>query len=240
MKIQKAGLVCLVVFAGWFGSCRDQRNGRDALTAVVSSPSASWERFALLIIDVQEDFWNEYTKQQFPDFPANVTKLLKLCRREGIEVIHLRARFKPDMSDWPSFYKLRGTIPCVAGTKGAEVVPFAKATAKEKVFYKHSFDGFYETRLLEYLRQRNIKHLLLAGIATEVCVLNTALSAFQRGFLLTLVEDCSAGSLQRHKFVASGYNGFIFDSVGHGKIVDQHTRWMDQINRLEKLETGAR
>jgi nicotinamidase-related amidase len=62
--------------------------------------SAYWEQFALLLIDVQRDFWPEQMAECFPHFPANVARLLKLCRAEGIEVVHLRADFKPDMSDW--------------------------------------------------------------------------------------------------------------------------------------------
>ena len=57
-----------------------------------------WGQFAVLLIDVQKDFWGEKTVERFPHFPSNVTRLLKLCRSEGIEVIHLRARFSPDMA----------------------------------------------------------------------------------------------------------------------------------------------
>ncbi len=42
-----------------------------------------WGQFALLLIDVQRDFWPEKLAKCFPDFPANVTKLLALCWDEG-------------------------------------------------------------------------------------------------------------------------------------------------------------
>ena len=85
-----------------------------------------WERFALLLIDVQVDFYGPKTAERFEAFPANVSRLLSLCREEGIEVVHLRAGFEPDRSDWMPMYTLGGSIPCIRGTAGAEVLPCAR------------------------------------------------------------------------------------------------------------------
>jgi nicotinamidase-related amidase len=84
-----------------------------------------WRLFALLLIDVQRDFWSEPMARSFPHFPTNIARLLTLCRAEDIEIVHLRASFKPDMSDWMARYELRGRIPCVQGTAGVEALPFA-------------------------------------------------------------------------------------------------------------------
>ena len=66
----------------------------------MTNTGRNWEQFALLLVDVQRDFWSERLAPSFPDFPANIERLLSLCRSEGLEVVHLRASFKPDMSDW--------------------------------------------------------------------------------------------------------------------------------------------
>jgi len=77
-----------------------------------------WGEFALLLIDAQGDFWTERVVESFPHFPENIARLLTLCRSEGIEIVHLRASFKPDMSDWMLRYKLLGRIPCIEGAAG--------------------------------------------------------------------------------------------------------------------------
>ena len=59
-----------------------------------------WDAFALLLIDVQEDFWTEVMSIAFPDYGENVASLLALCRNQGIDVAHLRAQFREDQSDW--------------------------------------------------------------------------------------------------------------------------------------------
>jgi isochorismate hydrolase len=112
----------------------------------------NWEQFALLLIDVQRDFWSEQAAKVYPDFPANIATLLTLCRNEDIEVVHLRASFKADMSDWMPKYMLRGGIPRIQGTAGEEPVPFAVENPGETVILKHTFDGFHNSELLQYLR----------------------------------------------------------------------------------------
>ena len=95
-----------------------------------------WKQFVLLNIDVQRDFWPERLAQSFPDFPSQTAQLLELCRNEGIEVVHLRAGFRPDKSDWMVRYKLRGHIPCVQGMPGYETLPFALEAPGEVVIVK--------------------------------------------------------------------------------------------------------
>lgn len=79
----------------------------------MTNTHSDWEQFALLLIDVQQDFWDADIAQSFPSFHRNIARLLDFCSTHGIEVIHLRACFKPDMSDWMLKYKLRRRIPCV-------------------------------------------------------------------------------------------------------------------------------
>ncbi len=107
----------------------------------VSNTQTKWDRFALLLIDVQNDFWPEHIQKAFPDFKNNVASLLKLCRQEGIEVIHLRARFNPDKSGWMPIYKLGRRMPCVDGTSGVELLEEAREIPGELVIEKQCFDG---------------------------------------------------------------------------------------------------
>jgi nicotinamidase-related amidase len=188
-----------------------------------------WDKFALLLIDLQNDFWAPELSPQFPNFPKNVTELLQVCRTEGIDVIHVRSEFSPNSADWPASYRVRfrSRMPCVRGTKGAEVLPFAAERPGEPVFYKHTFDAFFDSELADYLKANNKKHLLLAGVTTDVCVLSSAFGAFNRGYMLTLVEDCCASMVdQSHDFVRANYEGFIFDCVRVGGISGQHSAWL--------------
>lgn len=196
-----------------------------------------WGQFALLLIDVQRDFWSEHTAQSFAHFPTNIARLLTLCRAEGIEIIHLRAVFKPDMSDWMLRYKLRGHIPCVQGTAGVETLPFALDNPGETVITKQVFDGFHNPELLQYLRQKRKRFVLTAGLVTSVCVFLTTASAAQNGFLTVVIEDCCADQPRTHEQTLDTYQ-FIFERTTLDLIPERYPEWLADLKKLDELECG--
>jgi nicotinamidase-related amidase len=190
-----------------------------------------WEQFALLLIDVQQDFWSEETAQAFPDFPIRVAALLALCRNAGIEVIHIRASFNPDRSDWMPRYILRGRIPCVQGTPGVETLPFAVENPGEKVILKQTFDGFHKPELAEYLHQKGKRFLFTAGLITSTCVFLTTAAAMQKGFLVAVVEDACADDPDAHHQTLDRYR-FIFERTTVAAMVDHHLEWLAALKKL--------
>lgn len=192
-----------------------------------------WGQFALLLIDVQRDFWSERVAQGFPHFPANISRLLTFCRSEGIEIVHLRASFAPDMSDWMPMYKLRGRIPCVQGTTGVETLPFAIEKPGETVITKQTFDGFHSPELLPYLRKNEKRFVLTAGLVTSVCVFLTTASATQKGFLTAVIEDCCADRPQMHEHTLETYQ-FMFQRTTLDLIPDRHPEWLAALKQLDE------
>ena len=190
-----------------------------------------WGPFALLMIDVQKDFWTDEMAAAFPDFEANVAGLLDLCRREGIDVIHLRARFRPDRSDWMVKYLFRDGIPCVEGTPGESVFAGAREVAGEPVIYKQSFDGFLNPELHSRLQDGNKQFLLVAGLVTSVCVLLTSAAAAQRGYLVAVVEDCCADQPETHRHVL-GHYPFVFERVNSRNMMASREYWESLLRRL--------
>lgn len=97
---------------------------------------------------------------------------------------------------------------CVQGTFGAEFhedldIPHAELIIR-KGFHAtiDSYSAFVEadkttlTGLTSYLRERNITTVYLAGVATDFCVLWTALDAKQAGFETYVIADaCKAINL---------------------------------------------
>ncbi len=190
-----------------------------------------WSAFSLLLIDVQNDFWSREFSEQFPQFPENIGQLLQFCRTQKLEVIHLRAGFNPDQSDWMARYRLRKRIPCVEGTPGAQVLPFAQALPGEKVITKHTFDGFFAPMLLPHLHQANKRFLLTAGLITSTCVLFTTVSAMQHGFLTAIVEDCCADEPDRHEQTLSAYP-YIFNRTTLANLPQQQAGWQADLQNL--------
>ena len=113
-----------------------------------------WRQFVLLLIDVQRDFWPEQTAKAFPGFPSNVERLLAYCRSAGLDIVHVRAEFEPDGSDWMAPYRVKGETPCVRGTTGAGVLPCAVERGGEPVLRKRTFDAFLQPDLLTRFTSR--------------------------------------------------------------------------------------
>lgn len=196
-----------------------------------------WTQFVLLLIDVQQDFWTEGVSRGFPDFPNNVARLLSLCRAEGLEIVHLRAQYKLDMSDWMALFKLRGHIPCVEDTPGAGTLPCALEMPGETVMIKQTFDGFQTAELLQHLRRKGKRFVLTAGLITSVCVLLTTTSAAQNDFLAAVVEDCCADDPILHKQTLETY-GFIFDHTTVDLIPERHSEWDEWLQELTELDAS--
>ena len=188
-----------------------------------------WRRFVLLLIDVQRDFWSEERAESFPDFSSNVEGLLTYCRASGLDVVHVRAEFEPDGSDWMAPYRVKGETPCIRGTPGVEVLPCAVEMDGEAILRKQTFDAFLQPDLLSRLHRAHKSFILVAGLETSVCVLLTAASAVQHGFLAAVVEDCCADDPARHKAVMSGYP-FLFDRTTLAGLEADHDSWMGMLN----------
>lgn len=197
------------------------------------SARRDWRRFVLLLIDVQRDFWPEETAKAFPDFPSNVERLLAHCRSSGLDIVHVRAEFESDGTDWMAPYRVKGETPCVRGTPGASVLPCAVEQGDEPVLRKQTFDAFLQPDLLTLLHRARKSFILVAGLETSVCVLLTAASAVQRGFLSAVVEDCCADEPAKHAAAMTHYP-FVFERTSLGRLESDRGRWLALLNPLQR------
>lgn len=204
----------------------------------MSHSNRNWQDFALLLVDVQQDFWTAELQQAFPDFESNLAQLLAFCRTEGLEVIHLHEVFQPDRSDWLPRYHLRQRAICLRGTAGARVLQVAQPQLGERVIEKQTQDGFHSPSLLPYLRSRQKQFILVAGLATAVCVLFTAASAAQLGFLATILSDCCADYPEAHAIALKRYRGFMLDIAEWHQLPQQWSGWQAQIDQIRVRSLG--
>jgi nicotinamidase-related amidase len=68
--------------------------------------------------------------------------------------------------------------------------------------------------LLDYLKEKGIKSLVLSGLSTSGCVLRTAVTATDAEFATTVISDaCADGDGELHRVILDK----IFPSRGHVK-----------------------
>jgi nicotinamidase-related amidase len=80
------------------------------------------------------------------------------------------------------------------GSPGAETIPELLAFG-DRILYvsgKVGFNGFANTELDRVLRERNIRNVLLAGMVTSLCIDSTGRAAYERGYSVTVLSDCTS------------------------------------------------
>ena len=87
---------------------------------------------------------------------------------------------------------------CIAGSSGCELYGMT-AEAVERVrpeqlirFSKTRYSAFAGTGLDMMLRARNVTEVFLTGVCTDICVLHTAVDAYNLGYKINIYESCVA------------------------------------------------
>jgi nicotinamidase/pyrazinamidase len=108
---------------------------------------------------------------------------------------------------------------CVQGTSGADFHPSLTIPHAALVLRKgtrrtiDSYSAFYEndrktpTGLVGYLRERNLTHIFVAGLAFDFCVRYSAEDATRAGFVVAVIED-ACRSIDMEGSVAATHRSF--------------------------------
>ncbi|MBW4717171.1 cysteine hydrolase family protein [Saccharothrix obliqua] len=157
---------------------------------------------ALVVVDLQNDFCapevvrgrHGATPEDLAAVTTRAARAVDVARANGTEVVFVR--FVGDMvhqgASWRARDAALGKAPkCRDGSWGAEFRGVTPA-ADEHVFTKLAcFDAFLAEGFESHLRSRAVEHVVLAGVYADVCVDSTARTAFQKGFHVTVLTDCT-------------------------------------------------
>src|SRR5713226_4484193 len=138
---------------------------------------------------------------------ANARRVVDAARDAGVPVIYLVMGYPPDQStaggeDSPNPRKelalclmrerpeLRGKLLTI-GTWDFQIVDALAPAPSDLVITKSRYSGFAGTPLDALLRGRGIRTLLMAGIASNVCVESTLRDAYFHEYWPVMIEDAT-------------------------------------------------
>jgi nicotinamidase-related amidase len=130
---------------------------------------------ALLVIDAQNGIVN------LGDFQEEISKIeniIKDFKDHGNSVIFMK--HLDDNEESPLYEK----------SESSELHSSLKEYA-DYIIEKRTPSSFFNTGLSMLLLERGIKHLFITGFETEFCCMFTAISAFDRGYKVTFIEDAT-------------------------------------------------
>jgi nicotinamidase/pyrazinamidase len=161
-------------------------------------------RTALIVVDVQNDFADPSGSLSVAggdEVPAAANEEIRVALAAGAVVVYTQdwhpestPHFRKDGGIWP--------VHCVGGTWGAELHPSLQVEGeivRKGTDGRDGYSGFSvrdpvsgdtePTTLERILRERGVERIVVAGLATDYCVVETVLDATRLGFATSVLSD---------------------------------------------------
>ncbi|HLB14526.1 MAG TPA: cysteine hydrolase [Burkholderiales bacterium] len=145
---------------------------------------------------------------------ANARVALDFARGQGIPVVHVILVYRrlPGLGSegmvspfWKAMHAALGELDRlvpgrkstvrehnVEGSPGTQIIPELYAIGDYVIDNKKRLDCFYGTDLRQLLDTLGVKNVVLMGINTNTCVLNTSFTAFNFDYRVVVLSDCVA------------------------------------------------
>jgi nicotinamidase-related amidase len=141
------------------------------------------------VIDVLNDFSHEDGPELLASFrergPA-LAAAIEAARDAGVPVIYVNDDRDRWDADAPALAR-----EAAEGPAGDVIRPLLPRPG-DAVLLKHRYSAFDHTALELLLEARSVERVLIAGAATEGCVVQTALDAREHGLKATIIGDACA------------------------------------------------
>lgn len=158
----------------------------------------------------------------------NIQNLLNLCHSKAIQVFYsIVGTYHADLRDWSPGLKISALGNAISssrpGTPDYEIPKEIEPTNVDIVMHKSGSSFFTSTDLDHRLRRMHLDTLLVAGVLTNCCVYNTAISAAELGYKVVVVEDgCAALTQAEHQlFLSSTIASIFFHVASTAEVVDE-------------------
>ena len=200
-----------------------------------------WKRSALVVIDMQNYGCNpdagvaQMLSLRYPEIAGyyiprltetaipNAKRLLAAFRRAGRQIVYTRhGPLLPDGRDMILRRQRRDTDSVTTTntptlwSKGSfehEVIAELSPQTGDLVIDKNTSSAFNSTGIEWLLRNMGVETLVVAGMATDMCVETTSRDAADRGFNVVIAEDASATFFDAHHRAALSGFARVFGQV---------------------------
>ncbi|HBD95816.1 MAG: hypothetical protein A2015_01840 [Spirochaetes bacterium GWF1_31_7] len=184
--LQMALLSSLFIALTGCESFRDEiENNREE---VVIERSIDMDKSALLVIDIQNDYFNggKYALANSEEASVKAQELLQFYREKGHTIVHIKHINKGLV------------VPFFAeNSDGAKIHKNVTPLDDEKVITKYVVDSFSDTDLDDFLKSKKITDMVVCGMQTNVCVQTASLTGQKKGYNLSVVHDAVAARTEK-------------------------------------------
>ncbi|MBR1219207.1 cysteine hydrolase [Bradyrhizobium sp. U87765 SZCCT0131] len=179
---------------------------------------------ALVLIEYQNDFttpggvFHDGVKDVMADtgMLANTVATVNAARAAGVAILHTPITFAEGYRELTGspYGILKGVVDNNAfrkGSWGAAIVDALTPQGDDIIIEgKRGLDAFPSTNLDFILRSKGIQTVVLGGFLTNCCVESTMRSAYERGFDVVTLKDCTATLSREAQEMAFAHNFGMF------------------------------
>lgn len=184
------------------------------------------KKTAIVLIEYQ----NEFTSEGGALYPAvkeciektnmleNSSKLMNSAREAGCSIVHVPISFAenhPEINgDYGILNAIHGGKTFPAGSWAAEFDEKMTPAAEDVVIRgKVGLCGFASTNLDFVLRQKKVESIVLGGFLTNCCIESTMRSAYELGYNVITLKDCTAATSIAAYDAAFEHNFGMFSKI---------------------------
>lgn len=155
----------------------------------------------------------------------NVNEALKTVRNAGGQVFAMRVAWAPDYSDMqadlPLLQMAAGAGALKEGSEGAALVAGIELGENDVIWTHKRTSPFTENDLLEQLRKRGIKNVVVCGVATNASVESAVRQAADNHFNTFVLSDCSSTTDENTHTVSLGSMGLFAQAITHAELAEK-------------------
>lgn len=174
-----------------------------------------FKKTALILIGFQNDYFaengilNPVVKESIEHFDTltNSLKLIEAFAKTEATIISTPIQFT---AEYMEIFHPVGILKTIkelgafrTGSKGAEPIQAFKDFGSKilEIPGKRGLNAFSNTKLDDLLVRKEIDTIVLAGVVSSICIDSTGRDAFEKGYRVIIMEDCTcARTIEEQKF----------------------------------------
>lgn len=164
---------------------------------------------ALLILDLISDWTFPDADKLLPRALAIAPRMARLkarCRRAGVPIIY----GNDNRGHWRSDFRQVVESSLARGGHGARITAMLAPDDDDYFVLKPKHSAFFGTPLELLLQHLGVHRLLLTGVASDQCVIATAMDARMRDLQVVVAGDCVASqSAARNRRALEHFRGAV-------------------------------
>ncbi|MEQ4638075.1 cysteine hydrolase family protein [Providencia vermicola] len=176
---------------------------------------------ALIIIDLIQEIVGEngllntsYPQTQERHIIDRANQAADFARQNNIPIIWVKVGFADDYHDIPAgspmFHHAKAIGALKLSSAGCHWAEKLDVQLRDVIIVKKGVSAFTGNQLNHWLKENNIKHVILGGVSSVMTIQSSARQAHDFGYQVTVIDElCAAATLELHHQSMQALQGMV-------------------------------